>query len=226
MPRGGVLRTSYAVVKDTGALVDPAEALRGILQVKNLDAVGGRFSLEQNGEVFHVVPAAVRDSNGAWIEQTSILDTRITFSSGELNGYELIEAILKEVGQSNGAHILGLSAERFTSALVRYRGSIEARDEPARDVLLRALHSISERFTWLLNYDPSGKYYVFALAVAAEPPKEVPLDPSQLPQPGATLPVTPPPTRNCVAEVRVKPQGTLRSWGSIVMGRPVDSMGC
>ncbi len=49
---------------------------------------------------------------------------------------------------------------------------MEAADELARDVLLRALHAISERFTWRLFYGPDLKYYVLNLDVAAERPNE------------------------------------------------------
>jgi hypothetical protein len=190
------LQTSYEVARDTREIVSIADTLDHLLEAKNVNPVGGRFAVRQVGDVFHVVPVQIRDVNGVWVQQTSILDTPIAFSSEELSGYELIEAILKEVNDASGANILGLAAESFTNTLSRYRGKVEAKNEPARDVLLRTLHSISERFTWLLNYDPTGEYYVFALAVAAEPPKEVPPDPSQLPQPGAPMPVSPPPTRD------------------------------
>jgi hypothetical protein len=117
--------------------------------------------------VFHIVPSEVRDDGGLWVKRGSILDTPITFFSGQMNGYDF-EAILDELAEASGANVLGLSAERFQNAFSRYTGSIDAKEEPAREVLLRALHAISPRFTWMLNHDPSGRYYVFAVAIVAE----------------------------------------------------------
>jgi hypothetical protein len=193
VPRGGPLNANYVVYESASAADNVAGALNSIVGTKNLDAVGGRFAIERRGDAFHVVPTAVRDRNGAWVQQTSILDTPITIGSGPVDGNALIEAILQKVREAGGANILGMSAEGFASTFRRYTGSIEAQNEPARDVLLRALHSISKRFTWLLNYDPSGQYYVFVVAAAAEPPrKETPLDLSVLPRGGAPTPAGPP----------------------------------
>ncbi len=192
IPLGGVLEATYQVSRDTGQPSSVADALQNIVDAKNANPVGGRFGVFQSGDAFHVVPTETRDGNGAWVAQESILSTPISFSSEELNGYELIERILKQVSETSGANILGLSAERFANAFFRYTGRVEAKDEPARDVLLRALHSISPRFTWHLNYDPSGRYYVFAVELAAEPPRrEVPPELFVVPRPGDPSPVGP-----------------------------------
>jgi len=192
VPRGGHLHASYEIAQETGTPVNMKDALNGVVAAKNLNAVGGRFAVYQSGDALHVVPVEVRDSNGAWVKQQSVLNTPITLSSGELDGYALMEAILKEVSDASGIK-LGLAAENVTNTLGRYRGGIEAADEPARDVLLRALHSISPRLTWILNYDPSDRYYFFNVTVVAEPPPpEVPLDLSTLPRPGDPTPAGPP----------------------------------
>jgi hypothetical protein len=182
IPRGGVLQATYQVSRDTSQPVSVADTVQSIVDAQNASVIGGRFAVYQRGGAFHIVPSEARDSRGIWVKQRSILDTPITFSSEESNGVELIEAILKRVGEASGANILGLSAERFLNLFFRYKGTIEAKDEPARDVLMRALHSISPRLTWVLNYDHSGLYYVFAADLSAEPPaEEIPLDLSKLP---------------------------------------------
>lgn len=192
VPRGGVLQTTYEI--SNGQPASAADTVRQIVETKNLDPVGGRFEVYQDGDVFHIVPTEIRDSRGAWVKQQSILRTPITFSSGELNGFQLIEAILKQVSAASGANILGMSAERFTNAFYNYRGQIDATDEPARDVLLRALHSIHPRFTWFLNYDPSGQYYAFAVAKTTEPEFPEPPEPPPVtaPRPGDPTPAGPP----------------------------------
>jgi hypothetical protein len=190
VPRGGVLEARYEV--DSGQLLSAADTIQRIVETKNLNPVGGRFEVYQRGGVFHIVPIEARDSTGAWVRQQSILNAPVTLSTGELNGYELIEMVLKQVGEASGERILGMSAERFANSFFRYRGSIEATNEPARDVLVRALHSINPRFTWLLNYDPSGRYYVFAVALSAEPPpRDIPLDLVRIPRSGEPTPAGP-----------------------------------
>jgi hypothetical protein len=189
IPAGGVLQASYEITRDTGQPVSVVDMINGIVEAKNANPAGGRFGVVQIGDAFHIVPLEGQDKNGVWVKRQSILDTPITIESDELSGYALIEAVLKQAGQASGANILGLAAERYTNTLFRYKGRIEASNEPARDVLMRLLHSISPRFTWLLNYDPSGRYYVFALAMtAAGPPAEVPVDLSRGPRPGDPTP--------------------------------------
>lgn len=171
VPRGGLLQSSYEINRSTGAPVDVTAALASIVEAKNLNPVGGKFAIRQSGDVFHIIPSEANERGGSWVKLGSILDTPITLSRGEMNGYELVETILDKLAEASGADILGLSAERFQNAFFRYTGSIDAKEEPARDVLLRALHSISPRLTWMLNYDPSGRYYVFAVTIVAEKPR-------------------------------------------------------
>jgi hypothetical protein len=171
VPRGGLLAIVYGASADTKEPLDLQDTLSRLLAVKNAYPTGGRFAVLRTGDIYHVVPTQIRDANGVWIPQTSILDVSISISTAELEGTELMSAILDEVGRASGANILGIANTQFIPTFSRYRGRIEANNEPARMVLLRALHGISERFTWLLNYDPSGEYYVFAIAmVAAKPP--------------------------------------------------------
>jgi len=52
--------------------------------------------LESAG-VFHVIPTHVKDARGAWVTQTSLLDTPITLHLQDQNGHALLEAIANEV---------------------------------------------------------------------------------------------------------------------------------
>ena len=188
VPQGHALQASFDVSAATGQPTNLAEALDTLVDAKNANPIGGRFGVVRNGNLFHIVPIEVRDRDGRWIKAGSILDTPITLSTETLNGYALIESILKRVSAASGTDI-GLSAERFANAFARYSGKVEAQNEPARDILLRTLRGVSTRFTWMLNYDPSGRYYVFAVELAAEPPPaEVPLNLAILPRLGGDTP--------------------------------------
>ena len=195
IPRGGLIQLSYDIDEGTGEPVDFRRTLEDILEVANASSLGGHFALRQEQRAFHIVPVEVRDSQGRWVQQPTLLDTPITISTGELNGYKLAEAILEKVGQANGVTI-GLAVERFTNTFMRHSGRVSASNEPARDLLLKVLHDMSDRFTYLMLYDPSGKYYVLNVALAAERPREIPLDITLLPRPGDPTPAGPPHTGN------------------------------
>jgi hypothetical protein len=173
VPRGGILQASYELSVATGQPTDMGEALRRILEANNAGPAGGRFRVLEAGGVFHVVPTAIRNAEGAWVPQASVLDTRITISVHDVNGFQLLDAIATEIEDASGVRI-GVAGENFNNTLARYRGDMEAADEVAREVLLRALHAISERFTWRLFYGAGVKYYVLNLDVAAERPNEQP----------------------------------------------------
>jgi len=191
-PRGGILQASYETSKDTGWPVSMTATLEGIVAAKNVSDTGGRFRVEQRGDVFHVVPAETKDAHGAWVARGSILEVPISISATEMSGIELLDLLVKTISEAAGTTIQ-VSANAFVNSLVRYRGTVEAKNEPARDVLVRVLHAVSPRFTWLLDYDPTFKFYVLNIALAAAtPPKEIPLDLSKIPKRGDPTPAGPP----------------------------------
>ncbi len=61
-PRVGTLHANYEVSQETGELANVSAALANIVNAKNADAVGGRFTFLQIGDVYHVIPTEIRDS--------------------------------------------------------------------------------------------------------------------------------------------------------------------
>jgi hypothetical protein len=173
IPNGGVLQATYEVSEETGQPTDFASAIQAIIDAQNVSTVGGRFAVLQNGQTFHVVPSEIRDSRGAWIKQPSVLDTPITFSSGgPVDGFQLLDGIVKEISTASGQRFWGVNPGRLMGSLFRYQGEVEAKDEPARDVLMSVLRSIGPRFTYLLDYDPAGQAYMLSIWLSAAPPEE------------------------------------------------------
>jgi len=190
VPVGGPIQVRYAVSSATNTRVDLAETLDSIVQAKAALPAGGRFRVEQSGNVFHVVASQVRDASGRWVQHTSVLDVPITLKTGVLDGYQLVSTILDEVSARNGVKF-GIGTVPI-NAFVRYSGVVEANNEPARELLLRTLQGISERFTWILNYDPVGDMYAFnVVAASAKPTVEIRFEPP-LPRPGDPTPAGPP----------------------------------
>jgi hypothetical protein len=171
VPKGGALQATYDVSQDTGEPVDMADAIQKLVDASNQARQGGHFEVVRSGETFHVVPTEVRDDKGHWVRQQSVLDTPITFSSdGERDGFELIEAILQEVSDASGQKVGGGLAIVAACRLgcVQNKRTIDARNESARDVLIRLLSSLNPRYTWVLYYEPTERFYWFNLVLGAE----------------------------------------------------------
>jgi hypothetical protein len=194
VPRGRALQAAYDVSQATGAPVDIDDAVQKIIDSNNRAPSGGHFELRRRGDALHVVPTEVRDSNGRWIRQQSVLDVPITFSSGgERNFFELVDALIKEASGASGQKIVsaGLVAGSFACSrgCAEYNRTVEASNEPARDVLIRLLHSMNARYSWVLYYDPSMRCYFFNIVFGMErpEPKVEPYRPT--PKPGDPTPI-------------------------------------
>jgi hypothetical protein len=179
VPKGGALRATYDVSQETGEPVDMADAIQKLVDANNQARQGGHFEVLRSGETFHVVPTEVRDSKGRWIRQRSVLDTPITFSSGgERDGFELIDAILQEASVASGQKIVGGRANVVMACsslgCIQDKRTVDARNEPARDVLIRLVNSLNPRYTWVLYYGAPESYYVFNLVLGVQRPEPTP----------------------------------------------------
>jgi hypothetical protein len=193
VPIGSVLEASYQVSQGTGEPVNVVDTIQRIVEAKNLNPVGGRFEVYPSGDVLHIVPTEVRDSKGNWIKQQSVLSVPITFASEELGSYQLIEALLKEVSATSGQDIRGPNWQGLYDPFAGHKGKVEARDEPAREVLMRVLHSISPRYTYWASYDPARHLYYFTVVLTAAPAPALPERLSmETPRPGNPTPGGPP----------------------------------
>jgi hypothetical protein len=189
-----VLRAAYDVSQDTGEPVDVRGAIQKLIDANNQARQGGQFEVLRSGETFHVVPTQVRDIQGRWIPQRSVLDTPITFQSGGArDSRELIEAILEEVSVASGQKIVGGRLNVATPCgdlrCIQNERSLGATNEPARDVLIALVSSLNPRYAWVLYYDAAERYYVFNLVLGVERPE--PKFERRTPKPGDPTPGVP-----------------------------------
>jgi hypothetical protein len=108
----------------------------------------------------------------------------ITIRRQELSGSQMLRVICEAISDATGARI-GIGNIPL-NATINFRGEIAASNERARDVLLRTLHEIDNRFSWLLLYGPSSNdemYYLnvhrvvppaINIRVPAQPPDQGP----------------------------------------------------
>lgn len=160
VPLGGNLQTSYVVSAD-GKPSDWAATLQNIIEAQNASAAGGgRFRLEQTGDIFHVVPTAKRDTNGNWVSHDSVLDRRISIPAKELRGVEMVFAICEAVGKVAGIKVT--PGGNYMNTFSHYEGTLSANNERARDVLSKLFVDVSkmrpsfageQKLGWALLYD-------------------------------------------------------------------------
>jgi hypothetical protein len=158
-PLGGALSVSYPVAPGSGEPVDAAALIRRVLETQAAGGSGGVFRLQQSGGQFHVTPSRVRDGGGDWIAHGSVLDVRISIPEGQRTIDQMLQLICAAV--TTGANVrveLGASpssVRAFTSGVWQ----LGARNEVARDVLLRTLGATKRQIVWQLLYQPDVRAY-------------------------------------------------------------------
>ncbi len=159
VPKGGQVKMSYSVSAETGRPEDPAALLQTLLDIQA--GGGNRFRLAQNGEVFHVLPAWVKNSEGRLVEQGSILDAAITLPEKERVGVHMLQAICDAVSRATQTHVeVGIIP---TNLFLQLRTKQGASNQTARDVLLDTLAATKRKISWHLYYDPGMKWYALNL---------------------------------------------------------------
>ena len=109
----------------------------------------GEFEVLPGRGVHHIVPRAFKDAAGGMASLARALDTRLTLYRPEESAYEAITAILAEVTAASGVKIgegIGVGGNLF----FQRRVTVQARDEPARDVLWKLLQSLRPDLSWRL----------------------------------------------------------------------------
>jgi hypothetical protein len=154
---------------------------------------GGQFDVQQSSGIVHVVPRGIRDKNGNWTYPGSVLDSRISIPKELRTDDGLLNAICEAVSAASGVKVV--STFRMLGGLVVPPSyELGADNEPARDVLIRALTVIGHgqlRYTWHLFYGsfPTDNSYAMNFSpvpVRAEVTERQPVDQVR-PQDGPTM---------------------------------------
>lgn len=121
----------------------------------------GRFRLERNGEILHVVPAQAKGLDGAAVEQRPILDLEVTLPAGRRTAVETLEALVQALdSQVEEKVILGLVPVNLLS---QAPGLESVEGEKARVALVRLLSTVERKLSWQLFYDPGLRWWVLNL---------------------------------------------------------------
>lgn len=185
VPRTQALAVRYDGMIATGEPSNWRQALDAIVDAHDANASGGRFEVRQTESVFHVVPTRTRNAQGQWVAFSPMLDTRIAISAQDVDGVQMLQLICDALVKETGKHVkLGTIP---LNPLLRYRGSIKAENEPARDVLLRTVQGASKTLTWQFLYGVTTDSFAINLTGVYVPrPLEAP--PAQQPPRPSTPP--------------------------------------
>jgi len=114
----------------------------------------GTFRLLRTGATLHVIPTLVRNESGEWVDDGSILDVRLNFAKQRVSGMEALSMVTAALHANVDVGTLAVQ-----NLMLQHQFELEAKDEPARSVLLRLFSSTGWPLSWHLYYGPDVKRY-------------------------------------------------------------------
>jgi len=160
VPRGGALEFTYDVISDTNLPAVPATVVQKLLDAQAARDNGGRFRLETNGQVMHVIPTAIKNSYGELVQQESALDTIISLPSGERTVLQKLESICAAISRKINIPVeMGSVPEHWFH---QHRDQKGATNQRARDILINTFETMGygTDLSWWLYYSPTFKKYL------------------------------------------------------------------
>ncbi len=168
IPRGGTLEFTYDVAPSTNLPTNPAMVVQKLLDAQAARDNGGRFRLESRGQIMHVIPTAIKNSEGRLVPQGSVLDTIISLPAEGRTVYQKVESICAAISQATRIPV-GLGAYP-TNLFHQRRDQQGAANQKASDVLVDTFESIGSgtKLSWQLFYSASLKIYLLNIHLVSK----------------------------------------------------------
>ena len=161
VPKGGTLAVDYDALPGTKVPINTPATIQQLLNNHDNAGAPGRFRVEQQGEIFHVIPTAFKNSFGEMTPQESPLDTLISFPAQERSGAQTLQVICNAISEQSQTSV---SVAAFPlNPFFRYHDVRELKSGKARDALASLLQSVdpSGRLSWrLLGGVGSDAYFL------------------------------------------------------------------
>jgi hypothetical protein len=159
IPKGGSLSVDYDVAADSDLPSNPELVIQKILDANSAAGNAGRFRIERDGELLHVIPTVDRDRTGAFTPHESVLDAVINLPEEERSGPKKLQAISDAITKATSVRVVVGTFP--TNVLFQYHDRRAAVGEKARDVLVHLLNSAKhgQDLSWRLLYDPEVNQY-------------------------------------------------------------------
>jgi hypothetical protein len=159
-PRGGTVIVILPTSQNAKEMTDPRDIIVGAILNHHVRGNPGQFKLVQLGaDQFSIIGSAAEDKVGRLADHVSPLDLRISFPEEE----RTLPSTIDLISQATAVRYVRLgSAPDREPRGPRIR--IGAQNEPARDVLARALRIPGgTKLSFRLNYMPDAQLYVLGL---------------------------------------------------------------
>lgn len=156
VPRAALLEMPLDLRAD-GSLSDVHKVVRDLAETANRLLPFG-YRIDNDRDVFTLVPTRTRDEQGHSVDLTPILDRKVTIPLGTRRIFEHVNLLTESLQQETGVRVsccqAAVGGVPWGSTVV----SFETRDEPARSVLLRLLRS--EPRDRLVRNEQGGAYHL------------------------------------------------------------------
>jgi hypothetical protein len=165
VPRGIPFTFVYEDLEPNDSPVVIRALLQRLLDTYSTSGNPGSFEVIESEGIFHVLPVSALSRSGNLVDQSSILDTRITLPTKERTVYETLDEVLRIVTGTTGTHVWIGAVPLNLVATTKYQDG--SNNEPARNVISRALSQTRRTLSWRLLYAPDGREYAFNVHVVA-----------------------------------------------------------
>jgi hypothetical protein len=153
VPKASTIDVRYEILPGT---LSTFEQVRTLL----LDLIGqsnqsgrlGQFQLDVVPGAYHVVPTAMKGSDGLMKPYTPLLDTRITIPFQVVDGLDMLSRLAEAVTRKGGRRLLIGTVPIGTLGRASIR--LDAASESARSVLWSALQAVDPSLSWQLLCEP------------------------------------------------------------------------
>ncbi len=157
-PASERLDFEYVEDPETQLPLNTHDLLEDLVEAHRQQGGHGRFRVERlNDGIASIVPNAARDKRGEWSAIEPVLSRRVTIEAQHRTVGDLFDRVLDELNEK-GPYQVGYG---WLPLNAFYQNSVDfgAYDEPARDVLIRALRALPYRYIMRLNFDPMNRRY-------------------------------------------------------------------
>ncbi len=152
VPKGRLLEIAFGLRSD-GSPRDVPTLVQTLIDTANAQAPFG-YRIDRDGDTFTLVATRTRDAQGRVVDLTPILDRRVGIPFGMRSFDEHIKLLTGALA-AQGVHVGCCQA---IAAQIGRSVEFEARDEPARSVLLRLIRTKPGRYQWLMRCQPDDSW--------------------------------------------------------------------
>jgi hypothetical protein len=167
-PKGGRLTFEFEIMPDTNLPSNPATVLQELLNAQAASPNAGRFRLENAGRIMHIIPTAIKNSQGELAPQESVLETTISLPAEEGTGWQRLQNICAAIREATKIPVtFGTIPHQL---FLQHQVQQGATRQKARDILTALLEIVGNgrNLSWQLFYDPGFKFYVLNIHLVSK----------------------------------------------------------